>query len=566
MPWPFHFIALSDAQVASTRRALDRYGLASNISPLAPVIAYLACRAGAWLYYERFSRKAKTDIKYTALSVYPGPNSAKLTTSLKGAVFLRKFKWWLASDVLLGWGKRSVWVASLLWTTWLLFLSLNSTQADYKHVTKRIAIVAVAQMPLQYIASMRWRYSPLALLFEVSHQEIVPYHRALGRIIYTLCMVHAALYLNLFIQQHILVDVMFSRAVITGVISAVSMSILVVTSTSVVRIRYYRIFYLVHFVIGSALPLVLIMHASHLRIYVIESFLILMIDMALRKFASFSQPAAINPAANGRLVRITMPLSEIQSDPFRKAPGSHVYLSLATPSKLQVPFSSPFSVQAANVDGITLMLRTRKGPVIQNLKTLAISEHSMHELKLEGPYGSARHFPNFATDFSRSLLIAGGIGATFILPVYQSIQREFEEQNMPPRPTKFIWVAKTEADVAWATSSREDYSAEDGSSIDVFLTGRERESRPMNEHVAEEGTELQVQQRKDYLEKSGWSFASGRPDLRQCVDDFFHHASETEPVAVLVCGPRGLVRDLRSEVGRWVDRGQNIWWHEEHFG
>jgi len=58
-----------------------------------------------------------------------------------------------------------------------------------------------------------------------------------------------------------------------------------------------------------------------------------------------------------------------------------------------------------------------------------------------------------------------------------------------------------------------------------------------------------------------------RPDLRKIVDDTFRHGSaDGERVAVLVCGPAGMARELRAHVGAWVARGRDVWFHDEGFG
>jgi len=60
-------------------------------------------------------------------------------------------------------------------------------------------------------------------------------------------------------------------------------------------------------------------------------------------------------------------------------------------------------------------------------------------------------------------------------------------------------------------------------------------------------------------------FQKGRPDLRMIVDEMFKGA-EVGKIAVLVCGPVGMGRSLRKEVGRWVEQGREVFWHKEEFG
>jgi hypothetical protein len=56
-----------------------------------------------------------------------------------------------------------------------------------------------------------------------------------------------------------------------------------------------------------------------------------------------------------------------------------------------------------------------------------------------------------------------------------------------------------------------------------------------------------------------------RPDLRKIVDGTFRHGNE-ERVAVLVCGPKQMARELREQVGRWVKKGRDVYFHDESFG
>lgn len=55
-----------------------------------------------------------------------------------------------------------------------------------------------------------------------------------------------------------------------------------------------------------------------------------------------------------------------------------------------------------------------------------------------------------------------------------------------------------------------------------------------------------------------------RPDLKKLVDDLFKHGSE-ERVAIIVCGPNSMARELKEHLGVWVMKGRSIWFHNEGF-
>lgn len=63
----------------------------------------------------------------------------------------------------------------------------------------------------------------------------------------------------------------------------------------------------------------------------------------------------------------------------------------------------------------------------------------------------------------------------------------------------------------------------------------------------------------------GLSVQYGRPDLRAVVQSTFAYG-EGERVAVFVCGPVGMTRLLRKEVGRHVRAGREVWFWDEAFG
>lgn len=61
------------------------------------------------------------------------------------------------------------------------------------------------------------------------------------------------------------------------------------------------------------------------------------------------------------------------------------------------------------------------------------------------------------------------------------------------------------------------------------------------------------------------SVVMARPDFREIVGGIMEKKG-VRRVAVLVCGPQSMVRDLRGELGTWVGKGVEVWWHAESFG
>jgi hypothetical protein len=56
-----------------------------------------------------------------------------------------------------------------------------------------------------------------------------------------------------------------------------------------------------------------------------------------------------------------------------------------------------------------------------------------------------------------------------------------------------------------------------------------------------------------------------RPELGKIIDTTFRKGTE-ETVAVLVCGPAEMSREIKARVRPWVMKGRSVWWHDESFG
>lgn len=135
--------------------------------------------------------------------------------------------------------------------------------------------------------------------------------------------------------------------------------------------------------------------------------------------------------------------------------------------------------------------------------------------------------------------------------------------------------------MVWAVRRGEEARGlvEEGEGVGVFVTGRERGRGRGEVEGGEGGMELEERvgllggaeegARGDHAadgnQVEGLDFQRGRPDLRMIVDEVFKGGEEGR-IAVLVCGPVGMGRSLRKEVGRWVEQGREVFWHKEEFG
>lgn len=429
----------------------------------------------------------------------------------------------------------------------------------------------------------------------MSHEELNPYHRLLGRIVIAFFSVHAAMYLNFFVQSSLLSKRIQNRDVILGLIAISTMLVLGTTALSKIRTYSYRLFLTLHVLLSISILPTLYFHVSHLRVYILESVAIYVFLILQRKISATPAIASISPLPSSSLISISIRSDMLANRKF--TPGQHIYLSLPATSDAPLNYLriNPFTI--ANLpasDGyMHLVIRPISGTT-RLLADLAQNNNKSTELQIEGPYGAAPYFPDLRNSYDRILLVAGGVGATFTLPIYRDLLRHAREGNFAQSHIRFVWSVRDAGDAAWGIK----YLQDDGD--DALLQGFELyvSGPPLQQQggTSTEGGELsedsiELQERHQLLQattgerspgepstiegqgtgNNPTNIRRGRPDLRTIVHDTFStddddHDEQSVKVAVLVCGPVGMGGALRREVGRWVERGRDVFWHNEEFG
>ena len=561
--YPYHFIDLDKEQLQRRRFLLDNYGqLAQASILLLPLIYQLS--VGLRLLVTRFNRQ----IRYRPVKQHQSPVATRFRQNQSvGKVWSwQRLQWWLQDEIAPGWETRKEWLIAGSWTAWLLILIIKDTKDDYLHLTKRFGIVAASQFPIHYLLALK-SWSPIQYLTRLSHEELNPYHRLLGRIITTLLAVHATLYLNFYVQKGLLSKRIRDTDVLLGVTGIISILFLSTTALECVRHYSYRIFFHLHVILSILLLPVLYFHVSHLRIYIVESIAVYAVLIVQRNLSQATVPATVNRIPSTNLLSITIPRLSSSSSK-RHYAGQHVYIGLPSlPNKLRVnPFtiaSAPSSRSAAlddDKDGgsINFNIRALSGTTA-NLSALAARPQPTH-LTIEGPYGASKYFPRLET-YDRVLLVAGGVGATFTLPIYESLMLETGSIDASAHRVKFIWVVKDLIDASWGVDN---VIAHQTGEAEVYVTGSGRNNEMANENEVEMRP---LRELGNEDQRFGEIVRRGRPNLGTVVDGIFEKGeADAETVAVLVCGPKEMARALRREVGRWLASGRGVFWHEEGFG
>lgn len=380
--------------------------------------------------------------------------------------------------------------------------------------------------------------------------------------------------MNYFLQTHCLLSRLSQRTEAVGLTCIVLLSAILITSQPFIRNWSYRLFFISHVVLGIVLLPSLLFHGSHLRVYILEALVIFMIDIGVRRLDTTIGHSTIVRIPHTNLLKLTVPLSEREMRRYKSAPGQHTYISIphlghsARSSKLSIHalqkkiLSNPVSVAHVSENEITLILRERQGPASRALTALVQTNKAHPPICVEGPYGASRFFPNFATSYDNILLVAGGVGGAFMMPVYNDICRNMTLENKNSPKLRFIWAVRSAKEVAWIADLPEFQDVLHDPQMKLHVTGiGSGMSVTDSDSVCEDVDLVHIH----HDDNSSQGVERNRPNLRRIVNDIIGQ-NDTKKTAVVVCGPRGMAEELRGHIAHWVKKGKEVWWHNESFG
>ncbi|KAM3418904.1 hypothetical protein BST61_g4863 [Cercospora zeina] len=575
----YKFVDLSKEQQHERRELLDFYGLAAQCSALLPLLAIGALHVASLV--QRWWPRGTLE---TPASPYvKAARGAKGFTIASVQNRWRRAAWWSGDAVhVFGYyvGTKGEMLWGTIWTAWLLVLTFIDTGDDYLHLTRRFGTVGGSQLPLHYLLSMKSPWAPLQILTGSSETSLLSAHQILGRIIVGFFWAHVALYVNFYIVKSLLLAKLQKFFIVCGVVAIISFTALSTTALKAVRDRSYRVFYITHVSLATCVLPLLYWHVEHIRPFIYETAVIYLVNAVLRFFATRKRAGTIKQVQGAGLVEINLPLT---AGAMKWRPGQHAYVSLAGNSFLRTFKTNPFTCAA--IPAIDNKLRFVARILDGNTAKLAKIDKETQNFSVEGPYGLASHADRLL-GYDRVLFVAGGVGATFVAPLYRQLLSDLSPSRGSHRRQRvsFVWAARTLPEVRWALpedlKEREGFierltvhlSRQDGGQIEdsSFVLANDDDEEPGDEGIEmeeqkkllHEGTEETATATS--LPTHGIHVRNGRPDLATVVDQVFM-LSSTERVAVVVCGPWQLSQNLRKRVGSWVGKGRDVWFWDESF-
>jgi NAD(P)H-flavin reductase len=563
----YHFVTLTVGQQEERRVTLDRNGFYAWLSPIALLGIIFAIRRAA-------SSPTKNAIRLSEHPMEQPPSTIQVQQ--------RRISWWLDQPLTSEFGARKVHILGAGYTCWLLFLTLRQTGDDYLHLTKRFGHVAISQLPFQYMMAIKSPRNPVQLATSLSHETLNPYHRLFGRIIHLFLAAHAILYMNFFFMEGILGQRLINWDVCLGLTAFSIFNILAITAIPPIRkSAYYKNFYKAHVVLSGLLMPALFLHVPFARKYVYQMAAYYIFNGAARSSSTTVLiMSTVSPIPGTNLLKLRVPGPAWGVPPLMGAgtpgwvPGQHVYvkqsISLAMPR-------SPFTVvslppregqdggdESSNID---LVIRNLNGPntgwLAAKPKETGRRDQNVN-LFVEGPYGEAKKYVPELLQAGESggsiMLVAGGVGATFTIPIYLSLLAKRKSTEK----IHFTWFVKSIQDAEWGLAILMTAKAP---KLDAAVYVTKESDLSLHEIGG-------VGEPRDGLKVFGYG---RRPEMKAIVDGAFSPNVVLEKgtidnkiftkVNVLACGPPSMTLALRKEVGKHVMRyGRDVFYHEEAFG
>ncbi|KAG6853299.1 hypothetical protein C0991_005354 [Blastosporella zonata] len=354
---------------------------------------------------------------------------------------------------------------------WSLVNSTNSKGMKYDPKYWANISAGVASTQLSLVAALGSKNNIIGYLTGVSYEKLNYLHRMTARVLCVLIWVHAAGRIKIGLIGTVSLQISWSQC---GVLAATALTILCLVSLRPLRQRHYEIFLIFHLFLVSIALLGAYFHTRGIQeqCHIWPAFIIWGLDRTIRGIRiliyntgyfktgsrdQFGQFEVLSP----HLVRVTLQRPAFM----RWRPGQSAYLRI--PHVSSSPFEShPFTIASIdaphNVPAISDIQKDEvskeedslESEIDHKTKTLSFligvrsgfTKRLLHavdktqEMKVvfEGPYGSPPRLEGSDT----VVLIAGGSGVSFTLPLLLDTVRRAKKGDVHCQKVIFIWAIR----------------------------------------------------------------------------------------------------------------------------
>jgi len=407
----------------------------------------------------------------------------------------------------------------------------------------------IALMQCTFIVALSGKNNVISWLTGIGHEKLNVMHRIAGRSVLVLVWAHGFGRIKIRLAGG---DSLSNSAHLLGLVSGVTYFYIVLFSLRPIRRISYKFFLPMHIFLVLVTLITAYFHSYNVKSYLYPAFAMWCFDRACRiariiisnrlwNSVLFWRRNDSQEARVERLgldtVRITMRRN------MSWTAGQHVYLSIPSLSPLPTevhPFTISTHPHEQQINGldreIVCVIRPKLGFTRKLFELVEDGRPRTINVHVDGAYGS----PPSLTSYSTVVLVAGGTGITYLMPLFLDLIHNAKKNSSAVRRIVFIWSVKRSAHLNWF--SGQIHTAIATAPPELQIDFRKYISRA-------------VRDRSGQLELAAWKAgaALGRPDIFGMISDEISAASG--PVSVGVSGPSGMENQARRALSCWTTVG-----------
>ncbi|KAI3117965.1 hypothetical protein CBS147330_9134 [Penicillium roqueforti] len=379
-------------------------------------------------------------------------------------------------------GPVLIMLANLVVVMVLCFYKLDTTDVwKWEDVGYRTGFIAICQLPLIFL--LAGRQNIIGFLAGMSYVSLNWYHRWVARTLWLTTTIHMGFWFRdwgrwNYITYQLYNDPLTKR----GFAAWVILTFIVITSFAPIRRLSYEFFVIQHLITFVGFIVAVWMHApNEVKVWVWIPIGLLVFDRLARytwgayaNLAIFHRKNKANALWEHSATFTPLPGNvtcvTIENPGIGWQPGQHVFLTCHSVAPLQC---HPFTIASIPEDNrMKFFIRAENGGTRRFFRYASKSDSllgnrqvagmSSSTVFIEGPYGSIRPL----RQFDSVVLLAGGMGATFTVPLLRDIVSAWKlesngsKEQMPARIARstatkrlrFVWVIKSRSQLTYFDS------------------------------------------------------------------------------------------------------------------
>ncbi|KAF8809124.1 hypothetical protein BYT27DRAFT_7188217 [Phlegmacium glaucopus] len=450
-----------------------------------------------------------------------------------------------------------------------------------KYYADRAGDITASQLPIMLALGMR--NNIISWLTGVSFTKLNYFHRMAARVLCILIWIHAGGRITLGFTDD---DALVNSWIHWGISAGSALTLLCFLTIRPIRERNYEAFLLIHFIFAFIFILGVYFHLRghglayrgawpSMIIWGLDHF-IRLLRLAIINFGylnpwssqnSRKELDAVVEVLSPDVLRITLHRSRY----LHWRPGQSAYLCF--PSISANPWEShPFTMSTIDTDSssgdsiLVFLLRVRKGFTPKLLKDA--SSDQTYKVFVNGPYGS----PPLLIGYQTVILIAGGSGVAFTLPLFLDMLRRARAGKHSCQKIVFIWAIRDSDHIHWIENALalalENVPPSISIAVQLYITA----ATTLDNNSSKEDVFEMVTYTRDsstILQSPFVQVCQGRPDVKSLISQEVEEA--TGKISINVCGTHSLANATRKAIRtpRLMDilrGGPTITLHVEAFG